>query len=255
MNADIKKLAPIPDLMSFKRVLFVGPHPDDIEISSGGYVKKLMECHGEAAFLIVTDGGAGTNDPNISIKELIEIRRKEAFSGAKRLGVTDVTVLDIPDGGVYRREEMMKEIARKIIDYLPDAVFAPDPLLPTETHPDHINCGNAVNEAMVVSRFRYCASRHGIPVKKDQVIPKGVSLIYYYTHRPNAVVPIDSSHFQAKIDSILCHESQIDESFMVMRRYLEFKALAFGSQIGSEYGEGFFAMSPIHQHCFMESLS
>ena len=44
---------PLPDLLSLKRVLFVGPHPDDIEISSGGLVKKLINLGKEVYFLIV----------------------------------------------------------------------------------------------------------------------------------------------------------------------------------------------------------
>ena len=33
--------APIPDLLSFERYLFIGPHPDDTEIGAGATAARL----------------------------------------------------------------------------------------------------------------------------------------------------------------------------------------------------------------------
>ena len=44
----LKKVAPIPDLTAFERYLFLGPHPDDIEVR-----KQFMKI----------DGGGGVSDP------------------------------------------------------------------------------------------------------------------------------------------------------------------------------------------------
>ncbi|MGN1015818.1 MAG: PIG-L deacetylase family protein, partial [Faecousia sp.] len=37
----LKFAAPLPDLEAFDRYLFVGPHPDDIEIGAGATVSRL----------------------------------------------------------------------------------------------------------------------------------------------------------------------------------------------------------------------
>lgn len=245
---------PLPDLLSLKRVLFVGPHPDDIEISSGGLVKKLINLGKEVYFLIVTDGGAGSKDPNITSEELVLKRKEESRLAAEYLQVKKVEVLDFPDGGIYKPEEMSVEIAKRIIDIHPDAVFAPDPLLPTETHPDHLNCAKAVTNALGISQFRLSALRHGIEIDKDQTLPSGINLVYYYTHRPNVIIALDKDEFDAKIEAILKHESQIDESFAGIKMYLYYKATTLGREIGSEYAEGYFAMGPVHQHCFLEKI-
>jgi len=250
----LMEMAPLPKVEDFKKVLFIGPHPDDIEISSGALVKKLVDKGAEVHFLVVTDGGAGSNDPNQTIEQIKAIRKQESYNAGKVLGVNSVEVLDFPDAGIYSVEEMTVAIARKIQALLPDTVFTPDPLLPTETHPDHINCAKATNEALVIAKFRFAAIRHGIDVKKDQVLPRGINLMYYYTHRPNIIVPITKEEFDVKIASILKHESQMDESFAGMKMYLYYKASSLGQEVGSEYGEGYFGMSPVHQHCFTENI-
>lgn len=247
-------LAPIPNIEEFKRVLFVGPHPDDIEISSGALIKKLVDKGAVVHYLIVTDGGAGTFDPNVSIEQIVARRKKESLEAAKVLNVKDVEILDFPDGGVYNVTDMAVEIAKRIQAFYPDAVFTPDPLLPTEIHPDHINVAKATNEAIIIAKFRLAAIRHGIDVKKDQKMPTGINLVYYYTHRPNKIVPVTKEQFDAKIQAIMKHESQVDESFEGMKMYLFYKAASLGQQVGSEYAEGYFAMSPLHQHCFLENI-
>lgn len=254
-NQDILKLAPLPNMDALKRVLFVGPHPDDIEISSGGYVKKLIDSGCEVHFLIVTDGGSGSLDRNITSKQLKSIRKQESINAGNLLKVKSVEVLDFPDGGIYNLKNMVVEIAKRIIAIKPNSVFCPDPLLPTEIHADHLNCAKATQEALMVSKFPLSAKRHGIKIKPDQELPKGMNLIYYYTHRPNTIVEINEAQFEAKISSILCHQSQIDASFDAIKMYLYYKAVSFGQQISKQYGEGYFAMAPIHQHCFLEKIS
>ena len=39
----IKFAAPLPDIESFERFLFIGPHPDDIEIGAGATAAKLPQ--------------------------------------------------------------------------------------------------------------------------------------------------------------------------------------------------------------------
>ena len=54
--------APVPDLLSFERYLFVGPHPDDIEIGAGATAARLASMGKQIAFLICTDGRYGLDN-------------------------------------------------------------------------------------------------------------------------------------------------------------------------------------------------
>ena len=39
----LKRAVPVPKLTSFDKFLFVGPHPDDIELACGGTVATLTK--------------------------------------------------------------------------------------------------------------------------------------------------------------------------------------------------------------------
>ena len=47
--------APLPNLEDFKRYLFVGPHPDDIEIGAGATASRLASLGKQVTFLVCTD--------------------------------------------------------------------------------------------------------------------------------------------------------------------------------------------------------
>jgi len=244
---------PLPNILESKKVLFVGPHPDDIEIACGGLVSELVDLGVKVKFLIVTDGGSGSND-STSIEKIVQTRKDESIKSAKFLRIDGIDILDFPDGGIYDTNLMATEIAKKILDFKPDTVLCPDPLLETEIHPDHINCASATKRALIISRFRNSAIRHGIAVDNDFKPAKGMNLVYYYTNRHNTIIPVSQTNFEKKLESIMIHKSQIDSSFEGIKMYLYFKATTLGKEVGSKYAEGYFAMSPVHQHCFLEKI-
>ena len=61
----IKFAAPFPKVQNFDRYLFVGPHPDDIEIGAGATVAALAAQGKNICFLICTNGRYGT----VNLKE------------------------------------------------------------------------------------------------------------------------------------------------------------------------------------------
>ena len=91
----LKIAAPVPEVETFTRYLFIGPHPDDIEIGCGATVARLAAEGKQITFLIMTDGryGDGFSD-GIKGDELVSLRKKEATASAERLGVKDVRFLD-----------------------------------------------------------------------------------------------------------------------------------------------------------------
>lgn len=136
--------SPLPKLDSFDRYLFIGPHPDDIEIGAGATAAKLVQSGKAVAFLCCIDGrfGSGTVPP----EELIPMRRAEATVSAAALGVTDVRFLPFCDGGFYEQNELKSAIARIVGEFKPDVIFCPDPQVKSECHIDHLNVGRAASE-------------------------------------------------------------------------------------------------------------
>ena len=94
----LKFAAPYPKVDSFERYLFVGPHPDDIEIGAGGLVSKFVRNNKEVYFLICTDGACGSDNKNSDFSILAETRKKEAKEAATFLGAKDIFFLNYPDG-------------------------------------------------------------------------------------------------------------------------------------------------------------
>lgn len=93
----LKLAAPLPEPESFDRFLFIGPHPDDIEIGAGATAAKLASLGKAVCFLICLDGRYGSD--TIAPDKLIEIRKAEAVASAKMLGVLDVRFLGLSEIG------------------------------------------------------------------------------------------------------------------------------------------------------------
>jgi LmbE family N-acetylglucosaminyl deacetylase len=256
----LKQIAPIPDISKAKKAVFIGPHPDDIEIGAGGTVKHLINLGADVMFIICTDGGSGILDNKTTVPEIIEKRKNESIKAANYLGVKKIVHLNFPDGGKYDEWDLAMEIVKVLIDFAPDFVICPDPNLPSETHPDHLKCGNASRLATFVSSYSHVLDRNGIkndPLKIEKSPAK--NLCYYYTHRANSYVPLTDSEFEEKLKALKLHRSQfhfIDEEsafdYLGISIYMTERAQNFGEKTGTMFAEGFFALAPFHQHCFTE---
>ena len=81
----LRLAAPAPQVEAFDRYLFLGPHPDDIEIGAGATAAKLIAAGKQVCFLICTDGRFGLEHAptGTAPEDLIALRQAEALSSAK----------------------------------------------------------------------------------------------------------------------------------------------------------------------------
>lgn len=242
----IKFAVKTPKVEAFERYLFVGPHPDDIEIGAGATIHKLAKEHKSITFLICTDGRFG-DGASMGIKgdALSLLRREECIKSAERLGVKDVRFLNLMDGANYRYEDLLQGLAEVITEVNPDIVFGPDPLSKSECHLDHLNVGNAVKnvccfapyESLMLEKFKVA----GAPVK---------AIALYMTDRPNRFVKV-KGHLKAQLASIFeCHKSQYPEGSgeaSALKLYLKLRYFQYGKR------EGFRVYSQTHMHCLPEA--
>ena len=247
----LKSAAPLPKLENFSRYLFIGPHPDDIEIGCGATVSKLVSMGKEVSFLICLDGRYGlTNAPeNTTPKDLIEIRHREAIESAKVLGVDDVHFLDIQDGGFYAERDLREAIATRVGIFKPDIMFAPDPDVPNECHPDHLNVGR---QSKVVAHFspnRWIMERYGA----DAAEVKAIAL--YMTAKPNSFIKT-RGHVEKQLESIFkVHLSQFPEGCpesQSITKYIKLRSFFFGMRSFKGRAEGFRVLDATHMHCLPE---
>lgn len=244
----LKKAVPVPKLTDLDNFLFVGPHPDDIEVACGGTVAKLAKMGKKITFLIVTDGCVGSVDPTLTAEQLISIRKNEALASARLLGVNDVRFLAYADGDDYSVKDVVKDIVAAILDVKPGVVLCPDHTVPSECHPDHLKVGKAATDAVFYATWDKLTERMGL-----SGAVKGINLAYYYTSRPNGYVGVTQTA-KLHIDAVSCHKSQFTvDDIKALKMYFSIRERRFGLRCGRIRAEGFRILSPTHQHCFPEA--
>ena len=157
------------------RLLGVMAHPDDESLGFGGALAKYAAEGVETFLVTATRGEAGRfgaagkgHDP----AEVGRVREAELRDAAKVLGVSDVSMLGRPDGGVDRVESAMaiREIVAHIRRIRPDVVvtFGPEGAY---GHPDHVAISQfATAAAMCAADARY---------RVDDAAPHRVAKFYY----------------------------------------------------------------------------
>lgn len=247
LKSILLKAVPVPKIEQFERYLFVGPHPDDIEVACGATVAKLVSLGKKVIFVICTDGRIGSLDQALTSEQIVEIRRQEAIQSAQLLGVSDVRFLPFYDGGEHTADDLAKALVPIILDVKPQMVFCPDHTVPSECHPDHLKTGQAVTQAVFLASWPKLTAQLGLEGSAPNI-----NLAYYYTHKPNRYFGIGKFR-KVHLDAIACHKSQFDENNLkVFKTYFGVRQLRFGLRSGKGRADGYRVLSPTHQHCFPE---
>ena len=246
--------APLPRIESFERYLFIGPHPDDIEIGAGATAAKLVSLGKQVTFLICTDGrfGLGSAPAGTTPDQLAEMRRAESLRSAAILGVQDVRFLNLQDGAGYDVHDLLLGIAGTVARLQPDVIFAPDPCVSSECHQDHLNVG-------MVARQIACFAPYGEIMQQYQAAKAPVkALCYYMTARPNRMVNT-GGFLEKQFSSIFdCHLSQYpkgSQEAASIRTYLKLRSVDFALRSFNLRfsSEGFRMLDQLHMHCLPEA--
>ncbi len=247
----LRLAAPVPQLEAFDRFLFLGPHPDDIEIGAGATAAKLAAMGKEVSFLVCMDGRYGLENapPGTTSEALIRIRRAEAEASAGLLGA-ELSFLGLCDGGFYEPEELLEGIAREIGRRQPQVVFAPDPCVDSECHIDHRRVGEAARRLAFFAPFGEIMARCGSSAAPVQ------ALAFYMTAKPNRFVGVRDTFRQQDRAIFDCHRSQFPAGCAdrkSIRLYLKLRALDFGLRSGKGLAEGFRVLGRTQMHCLPEA--
>lgn len=248
----LKIAAPIPKIESYDRFMFIGPHPDDIEIGAGATAAKLAAAGKDVCFLVCIDGRFGTENLTIPVNEneLIEIRRNEAIASASALGVSDVRFLGMCDGGFYCLSDLIASIAVEVGKFKPDVIFAPDHRVNSECHIDHLNVGEAA------SRIAYFSPYTAL-MKKYSADPCDVkALAYYMTAKPNTYIKtlgFTGKQLKAVFEN---HISQFPlgcKDAKTIGLYIKLRSIDFGIKSFKVCAEAFRVLGRVQMHCLPEA--
>ncbi len=196
-----------------ERALVVVSHPDDGEFGAAPTIARLTRAGVRVDYVVTTDGGKGTEDPNVTPEELTTTRVAEQRAAADILGVSDIVHLGYPDGYLMPSLDLRRDITRQIRRFRPDLVITQNPQRrldhnPFIGHPDHLATGEATLASV------YPAARDHLnfpelwrderlePWKVRQVLLTGVE-------EPNLWLDVADT-FEVGLRAILAHASQVD---------------------------------------------
>lgn len=183
-----------------KKYLFIGAHPDDIEIGCAGTVAKLISEGHICEFLVCTNGDQGSQ--KIPQAELAKIRQQEALEAAQVLNVHSVHFLDLPDGLTkYDLADKIKMISI-IRDIRPDVIFVH---ASSDHHPDHKIIHSLTMNAISCSAGPWFPDATGEPHSTPEVYGYEV---WNPINQHQLVVDI-SAFATKKLEALSKHKSQV----------------------------------------------
>ncbi|HVE92910.1 MAG TPA: PIG-L deacetylase family protein [Actinomycetota bacterium] len=227
------------------RVLCVAAHPDDIEFSCAGAVARWVDEGADAAYVIVTDGSTGTEDPEMAGAKLAAIRREETMAAAKVAGVEVVEFLGYRDGYLEPTLELRRDIARAFRKYRPHRFVVPDPApLPGGwfvNHPDHRAVGHACLDVTITAGT---TPGHFPELLDEGLAPwRGLREIYIAGPAGGETVVDITSTVDRKVAALLCHASQVG-GWDVATAVRSWTA-DYGRPHGFAHAEAFHVLTPL----------
>ena len=206
---------PLPAHAQARRpILAVFAHPDDERVI-GPLLSRLAREGRETWLVIATDGSKGVRDfSHIPAgPELAAARAKEAACAANRLGVRQLRILGLPDGGLASFEALgkLRSALAVIIDSLkPAAIITIGPDGGTG-HPDHRLVGNVATQ-IVQSDARYAnidLLYASLPTERLRTAPRANPTVNGTAEALLTVrVPFEARDLAAGREEFACHRTQ-----------------------------------------------
>ena len=220
-------------------ILAFSAHPDDVELSCGGTIVKMVQAGYKVGVVDLTEA-------ELSTRGNVELRKQETEKSSKILRLSIRENLKIPDGLIENNQDNQLKIINSIRLYQPEIILAP---FFEDRHPDHVHASNLISESNFYSglaKIESCNAPH-----------RAKNVIYYYQHmvdKPSFVVDI-TNEFDKKMEAVGAFTSQFydpeskePETYISNKQFhesLKVRAQYFGYQIGVKYGEPFFIKSAI----------
>lgn len=174
-------------------VLAFGAHPDDVELGCGGTLLRARDAGLRLGVVDLTAGERGSRGTR-------ETRAAEAEAASRILRLAVRETLGFPDTQLEPGLELRRAVVSAIRRHRPRVVLAP---FPTDLHPDHAACGQAVRDAYYPSGMLH-ADATGDPWRPARVF-------HYPMHtEPATPILVDVTPvWEERMELIRCFASQL----------------------------------------------
>ena len=152
------------------RLMVIGAHPDDADITCGGLTVMHIAAGSEVVFVSLTNGCMGHQ--RLTPEETARTRKAETQEAKRRFGLKDYIVLDNDDCALQATYENRMQVARMIREFQPDFVITHRTC---DYHVDHRACGTLVMDAGYLL---------GVPHWVPEVQAQRLRPVIFYMHDP-----------------------------------------------------------------------
>jgi N-acetylglucosamine malate deacetylase 1 len=215
-------------------LLAIAPHPDDVELTSGGTMIKMAQAGYATGILDLTRGETGTRGTP-------ETRLKEAARAAKIMGAKVRRNLGLPDAHLKVTDDYKAAVASVIRELEPHTVILP---YWEGRHPDHYTAAQLGYEACFVAGLKNYPLE-GRPFRPFKILYAAA----YADVRPTFAVDI-TEQYERRRQAILAYASQFrppkhDRKSRVaipldeLEGLMSLQARSYGRLIRVKYAEGF----------------
>ena len=197
--------ASIPRKPGPQRVMIIGAHPDDADITCGCTAAMLVAKGAEVKFVAVCNGNIGHH--LYSKEKTAAVRRQETLEAAKVWGLHSYDIYHYGDARVPNDFEARELVARKIQEFEPDIVIT------------HRDCDYHVDHRTVGTLVKDCGYMLGCPhwiegskalrrrplillMRDDFTVPREI--------RPDILIDCDP-YIEKWCDALDCQVSQFYE--------------------------------------------
>ncbi len=219
------------------KILFIGAHPDDVELGCGGIINKFSEEGNSIRVIFLAEGTScrynGCDIESKKVKEEIKFRTSCAIDSLNHLGVNSYEFYDLPCGRLDSEPliEINKIIEKEINDFKPYSVYTHSN---TDTNKDH----------RIIFESTRIATRPGSKTFVNDVylyeVLSSTEWNFDEPFNPNVFVGLSESNIQKKIDALSKYTTEISpwpyprsaEGITTLAKYR-------GMQTGVSYAESF----------------
>jgi bacillithiol biosynthesis deacetylase BshB1 len=221
------------------KIMFIGIHPDDIEMGCGGTVALAAAAGHDVTLVDLSRGDSSSNGTP-------EERLVEAEAAAKILGAARRINLGLPDTEIRSEDPAQSAVVIECLrTFRPELVFMPNKIDP---HPDHSSGGALIERAVYLSGVHGCL--------REREAWRVETLLVYIGRldMEPALIQDVTSVQERKMEAIMAHRSQFvldpgRRSTVLNARdflpFVEYRSRVFGRMIGVPFGEPFQLTRPI----------
>jgi bacillithiol biosynthesis deacetylase BshB1 len=221
-------------------VVAVAPHPDDLEITCGGALAKLVAQGYRVAMIDLTNG-----EP--TPRGTPEIRAAEAEAAREVLGAHVRWNLDLPNRVLMDCPENRFVLGTAFRRLRPNIVIGVAGRTPAAS-PDHHQAHLLIEAARFYSQLTKWDERFGgtAPYRVPHLVYAPFPFDAEVRHWHSTFVLDVSDVFEQKMRAVRCYASQFDDKrFERVKHALTGHAIATGSRCGFAYGELYALPMPI----------